>query len=168
MYPYNIDRSNYTDYQNNLTARSQNISSQKNSTVPADKKLLSMIEEAVCDERRDSYYYKELMNIVRNPKDREVIRSIYMDEIKHEKLLIEIYKMLTGRNIPDMDCEMIPPTLNIVNNYEKSIFGELEGMEFYRQLYFLFQNQEIRDMLFEIITDEQKHATKFNYLFSKK
>lgn len=60
-----------------------------------------------------------------------------------------------------------PISDNMAENFSNALFGELSAVEFYRKLYFAFLNPELRDALFEIITDEQGHAQILNYMYSK-
>lgn len=132
-----------------------------------NKYILKLIEEAIADEQKDSDYYYRLSQVVEFPEDKEIIRKMHLDESKHEKIFKEIYAHLTGEEPPEQ--EFTPRTIsdNLTDNFKEDIFGELEAVEFYRKLYTMFLNVEIRDWLYEIITDEQAHAQKNNYLYSK-
>lgn len=132
-----------------------------------DKKILDMITKALSDESQAVDYYSRLINKIENPKDKEIVRGIMLDEKKHFKYLNEIYKKLTGRNAMNIKFEPKPVSDNLVKDFEDSLFDELEAFEFYRTLMFAFLDLQIRDTIFEIMTDEQEHATKFNFLYSK-
>jgi rubrerythrin len=54
----------------------------------------------------------------------------------------------------------------LIDAVETSIDGELEAVELYRKIQSMLPNMKLRDMLFEIITDEQEHATRFVYVHS--
>lgn len=43
---------------------------------------------------------------------------------------------------------------------------EDEAVEMYRTIRAMLPTREMRDILYEIITDEQEHATRFVYLYS--
>ena len=129
----------------------------------ADKKVLEMIWMAAEEARRNTSYYVSLMEKVNAAEEKEIVRQIYLDEVKHDKMLCDIYKKSTGKelefNVSAPRCSPYP-----AKEFQKNIFAKLEQVEFYRRIYFMMLNFEIRDMLFEIITDEQNNAVKFSYL----
>ncbi len=131
-----------------------------------DQKILDLLLEALTDEKEDIDYYGRLMNMARTPEDREIIRQVQMDEQKHYMITSDIYYKLTGKQ-PVVEQIIRPLGRNLLHEYEKRIFGELAGADLYRKLYFAFLNLQLRDMLFEMMTDEQGHAAKFNYLYAK-
>ncbi|MMZ68336.1 hypothetical protein D1872_310140 [compost metagenome] len=53
-----------------------------------------------------------------------------------------------------------------IDGVRKALFGELAAVERYRDIRAGLPDRYYRDMLFEIITDEIKHATKYNYLLT--
>lgn len=135
--------------------------------APSDNKyILEMIREAIKDEIKDGKYYDELANKVENENDKKALHKIHADEVKHSKMLKEIYHMLTGE-YPDISVEAPTVGCDLPQIFSERLYEELDAVEFYRKLMFVFLNLEIRDMLFEILTDEQAHAQIMNYLFSK-
>jgi rubrerythrin len=105
------------------------------------------------------------MEMTKNEKIKKQINFAYMDEGKHYKMFQQIYYVLTGKmmEIPQPHTDEYSKLIDAV---ETSINGELEAVELYRKIQSMLPNQKLRDMLFEIITDEQEHATRFVYLFS--
>ncbi len=155
MYPYN---------KNDRENKSEEGFSKRPS--PADRKIIEMLIEALKDETMDYNYYGKLANLARTQEDKEIIKGVQMDEQKHFLLISDIYFKMTGEK-PKVEAGVKPISRNLLREYEKSILSEINGMEFYRKLYFSFLNVQIRDMIFEILTDEQQHSTKFTYLFAK-
>lgn len=49
----------------------------------------------------------------------------------------------------------------------ESLFEELDSVEFYRDIMSNVETPSVREILFEIITDEQSHAQIINYLLFK-
>lgn len=148
------------------TENNEKVSGNRPPNPVSNQYLLDMIKESLKDEATDAEYYGNLLNKTPSTEDKEIIRQIRMDELKHYKLFNDIYRKLTGEylNIP-ADNKKI--SNNLAEEFEKNIFSELEGAEFYRKLLFAFLDLEIRDILFEIITDEQAHSQKMNYLYCK-
>ncbi len=158
MYPYNVPP-------NKKKYNTQEKPKPDNELTP-DKSFLEMLMVAIADELGDAEYYGELAAIAASAEDAEVIRGIQLDEQKHAKMFAEIYTVLTGET-PKVSPKPHKITNNATQEYARNVFSELEAVEFYRKIYFAYVNLEIRDMIFEIITDEQAHAIKSNFLFAK-
>lgn len=129
------------------------------------KNLIDLIIEAMKDERNDRVKYKMMMDMTRKDKIKEQIRFAYEDEGKHYKMFQYIFYQLTGKQI-DIPVPEVEEYDELINAVETSINGELEAVELYRKIQSMLPNIGLRDMLFEIITDEQEHATRFTYVFS--
>ncbi len=131
------------------------------------ERSLCLILEALGDETSDRMFYNCLLEIAPDCEQRDIIKSIRDDEIKHFKMFRMIYREIT--------CE--PPVakqkqdFEMPDNYcaaiQQAIFGELGAVETYRKIMFGLCSQRHRDMLFEIISDELKHSVKWNFLYSK-
>ena len=50
---------------------------------------------------------------------------------------------------------------------EKTLLQEMEQTDFFRELLMLIPETELRDILYEIITDKQDHCIRLCFLFSK-
>jgi len=131
--------------------------------------IIQMLIESIKDETADSQFYDELSNMLDNDDDVKVFHKMICDEKKHMKIFTEIYEILTGSepSDEDMKTDKKPVSEDMTKNFSDSLFNELAAVEFYRKLYFVFLNTELRDALFEIITDEQAHAQILNYMYSK-
>lgn len=159
MYPYNLEPSEIKIMADEKKGKADNLQM-------ADKKILDMLLLALKDESKDQNYYEQLSKKVDNKEDAKILRQISLDEQKHYKYFAQIYKRLTGKN-PSVQFEKAEVGNNIVGEFAQAIFEELGAVEFYLRLMFLFLDLQIRDMIYEIITDEQAHASKLNYLYSK-
>lgn len=131
-----------------------------------ENEILDLILEAIEQENEDSKYYKELLKLVENDKDKEAIRKIYLDDKKHFKIFSEIYKSLTGKE-PIFEDEEIEIDDTLLEELEDSIEQKLENVELYRLILSSFLDVGIRDLIYEIITDEQGHAQKLTNLSNK-
>lgn len=168
MYPYNFNPKNtQAPKPATLNIHSKEAVDPCNVPLKSDKKLLDMIQIGISDSAQTAFFYKTMMSVLRIPNDIEIVRNAYLDELKHIKLLQEIYYITSGEKAPEYTTMPVSLSENLLENFQKAIFDSLEAADFYRELYFSFLNLEIRDMLFEILTDEQDHATRFNFLFSK-
>lgn len=132
--------------------------------------LADMLLEAMKDERHDREKYRLMMEMSKDDKIKKQIEYAYKDEGKHYELFREILYCLTGKTT-DVPTPEVDLKDKFICNIESSINGELEAVELYRKIKAMLPNMQMRDILYEIITDEQEHATRFVYLyalFSKK
>lgn len=74
---------------------------------------------------------------------------------------------LTGR-VADIPTPEVEHYDKLIDAVETSIDGELEAVQLYRKIKALVPAKEMRDLLYEIITDEQEHATRFVYIYAIK
>ena len=126
-----------------------------------------LILDYMSDELADSDFYKILASTVKEKDVEEILRNISIDEEKHYKMLKKIYESITGQpaNVTDFTPEELSD--NIFLNLDKRVMEELNAVENYRSLMFALSEQWIRDYLTEIYTDEQNHAAKLSFLYSK-
>lgn len=134
-------------------------------SMSSPKKLIDMLLEAMKDERADRAKYKMLMDMARDPKIKRQINFAYEDEGKHYKMFQQILFKLSGK-MTDIPVPEIKKPANLIEGVESSIDGELEAVELYRDILAMLPNKQMRDMVYEIITDEQEHAVRFTYLYS--
>lgn len=128
-------------------------------------KLLDMMKEAMKDERHDNKKYKMMSEMTENKEIRENLRHAYEDEAKHYRMFQDIYEDLTGEDI-EIPVPRVDLADRFVDNVKSSIQGELEAVEMYRDIRAMLTTKRHRDMLYEIITDEQEHATRFVYIYA--
>ncbi|MDD4767603.1 MAG: ferritin-like domain-containing protein [Desulfotomaculaceae bacterium] len=126
---------------------------------------LNLIVQSVSSEREDELFYNYMLSVA-PPGQKEIIASIRDDEIKHARILREIYWEVTGRDIPPAAGETFEQPANYREGITRALFGELAAVERYRRILFGFEALVYRNMITEIYTDELKHASKWNYLFA--
>lgn len=128
-------------------------------------KALELIVESVSSEREDELFYDYLLSVAPE-NQKQIIISIRDDERKHFKMFKEIYWEITGQDIPPTKDTTFQRPASYCEGISKALFGELAAVEKYRQILFGLEFLPYRNMLTEIYTDELKHATKWNYLFT--
>lgn len=126
---------------------------------------INLIVQSVSSEREDELFYDYLLSVA-PPNQREIISSIRDDERKHFKLLKELYWEVLGRDIPPAPEMALEKPKNYCDGITRALFGELAAVERYRKILFGFEFLPYRNIITEIYTDELKHASKWNYLFS--
>lgn len=128
---------------------------------------LQLVMTSVQGEREDELFYQFLISIAPTQEEKDIIASIRDDERKHNRMFRKIYRDFTGQEVQGTGGEQFERPVTYVEGIKKALFGELRAVEKYRRIkQCLPQGSIYRDMLFEIITDELKHATKYNYLFT--
>jgi rubrerythrin len=142
-----------------------NIHGNNSSFGDYDRKLMDLLKEAMTDEKKDHRKYKNMIDMTDNKEIIDQIRHAYEDEAKHYEMFQEIYEELAGRNV-----QVITPEPEhqdrLIDAVKSSISDELYAVELYREIRAMLRGKKYRNMLFEIITDEQEHATRLVYLYA--
>ena len=126
---------------------------------------LELICEAVADERQDEMFYEYMIKLAPTKEEKEMIAGIRDDERKHNNLFRHIYCELTGEVLPAAtDGEQKRPK-TYCEGIKEAFMGELATAQKYRRILYAMQDRRHINMLVEIITDEQKHAAKWDHLF---
>ncbi|KZL92665.1 ferritin-like domain-containing protein [Clostridium magnum] len=127
---------------------------------------LNLVKEAVSGEREDELFYDYLISVAPSKEEKDIIASIRDDERKHNVMFRRIYKAFTGMDIPSGGEETFQKPSSYLDGIKRALFGELKAVEKYREIRKGLPMGPYRDVLFEIITDELKHASKYNYLYT--
>lgn len=126
-----------------------------------------LIKESVVDEYEDSMFYNYLISIAPTQEDKNIITGIRDDEIKHAGLFREIYYELTGQMLPQPRNGEFTKPASYCQGLKKALLGEVAAVERYRRILYALQDRRQINMLTEIITDEIRHASLYNFLYSK-
>lgn len=130
------------------------------------KDALEGVKAGVQGEREDELFYDYLISVAPSREDKEIIASIRDDERKHNKYFRMIYRYFTGMEIPMSEEEDFERPSSYLDGIRRALFGELRAVEKYRDIRKNLPNGAFKDVLFEIITDELKHSSKYNYLLT--
>ncbi|REE68044.1 rubrerythrin [Paenibacillus taihuensis] len=125
---------------------------------------LTLIKQSVEGEREDELFYDYLISVAPTKEEQQIIASIRDDERKHNQMFRQIYHDLTGQTLPASQAAAFEKPASYLAGVKKAFFGELGAVERYRDIRAGLPSRYHRDMVFEIITDEQKHADKYNYI----
>ena len=129
--------------------------------APTHRELVPHIERFMKDEASAAAFYAELMALAEDPMVKDFIDHAREDEEKHYRMLGELYRELTGRTY-----EVGPDKVEYAGLREGlkiALDDELEAAEEYRDVYLSTKDQRIRDLFFELMTDEMEHATRFTF-----
>lgn len=127
---------------------------------------LKMIAEAVYGEKGDQVFYDYLISKAPTQQQKDIITWIRNDEVRHNQLFKNMYKSLTGQEVAiAQEAEFIPPA-SYEEGITKAMLGELRAMERYRVIRQGLPSRYYRDIVFEILTDEMKHANLYNFILT--
>jgi len=127
--------------------------------------LESLIKEAIKDEMHDTIKYRRMLGMAQNEKVKIQINFPYEDEQKHHKMFEQLYTQLFGKPA-NVEVPTVETYNNLLEAVESSIDGELAAVELYKKILFALPNNKMKEMVYDIITDEQEHATRFVYVYS--
>lgn len=130
------------------------------------QEALEGVRQAVQGERDDELFYDYLISKSPTKEEKEIIASIRDDERRHNRIFRMIYEDFTGREVPSGGDETFERPESYLEGIKKALFGELRAVERYRTIRRRLPRGVYKDVLFDIITDELKHASKYNYLFT--
>lgn len=130
---------------------------------PLDRSL-ELVKAAVQGEREDELFYDYLISMAPTAEEKNIITTIRDDERKHNKFFREIYRFYTGQTIPAPTNVDFQKPSSYIEGIKKAKFGELGAVERYRDIRAGLPDRYYRDMTFEILTDELKHADKYDYI----
>jgi len=128
------------------------------------QEALALVRQSVQGEREDELFYDYLISVAPTKEEQAIISSIRDDERKHNRMFREIYYCLTGQSIAAEPEAPFEKPKSYIEGVKKAFFGELAAMERYRNIRAGMPNRYYRDMVFEILTDEMKHADKYLYI----
>ena len=160
----------YSDYNmyNQYYAVNNPIGNQipiNNEEIITLNQAIELIKNSVGDEKDDEMFYDTLIKQAPTEKEKEIIKSIRDDERKHNQILRRLYYEFTGGLLPqDNSKNVANNTMNYKANLEKALFGELGAVEKYRRIMGAMPNKNSYTLLMSIMTDELRHANKYNFL----
>jgi rubrerythrin len=128
--------------------------------------LTDMMIKAMKAERHDRVKYQRMMEMTNNPDVKAQIKFAHDDEIKHYEMFRQMYYQLNGRVVDIPLPTNIEKYNSLMEAVQSSIEGENEAVDLYREIFALMTSKQMRDRLYEIITDEQEHFGRFLYLYS--
>lgn len=128
---------------------------------------LKLIQEAVTGETEDRLFYQYMIENTPSEEDKEIIKGIRDDEISHFNLFRQVYYQLTGQTLPPPQDVTFEKPASYCEGIKKAIQGEQNAVKKYRRILFALQDRVQINILTEIITDELRHGTLYNYLYSK-
>jgi len=126
-------------------------------------RFLHMLLKAIYDERAAQQFYRVMYDRATTMFQKHSIQHAWNDEIKHERMLTQLYHSLTGTEA-QVAYPGLPEIADFERSVEQALEDELTAAEHYREMYKMTTFREIRDALLELTLDEMEHATRFTYI----
>ena len=130
-------------------------------------KLITIVKESVADEQKDEMEYNMMAKLAPNDEQRDIIYSIRDNEKIHNKIFRKIFTELTGVVLQDNNNEIKMDenkNKNYIDLLKEALMGELKAVERYREMLAYSPNKNIYNMIMYVLTDEIRHAIKYQYL----
>ncbi len=142
------------------------VENEMNRNYKSLEQALSLVRDAIEGEREDEMFYDYLIAEAPTQEEKQIITTIRNDERKHNKMYRQIYIDFTGQEVmTPSDIRFDRPAFYI-EGIKKALFGELSAVEKYRDIRAGMPTRYYRDIVLEILTDELKHAAKYNYILN--
>lgn len=167
----------YTDYNmynnyyglKNYGVRQEDMGSYDDELISLAQ-AIDLIRISIMDEKKDESFYSLIMEQAPTEEEKNIIMSIRDNERKHNSILRNLYYNFTGQMIP-MDYSQVGVEsvndMSYTQNLEKALFGELDAVEKYRRILGTMPSGDSYTLIMSILTDELRHASKYNYLIHK-
>lgn len=128
---------------------------------------LALIQQAVAGENEDRLFYTYLIENAPTNEDAQIITGIRNDEINHYNMFNRLYFDITGNTLHPLNGEQFTPPNSYCEGLKRALLGEQNAVRKYRQILYAMQTPVHINMLTEIITDEIRHGSLYNYLYAK-
>ena len=133
---------------------------------------IQLIRESINEEKNDQSDYEKLIMMASNDLQRSVLSMIREDEVKHQKILQEVYyKLMNNSNINNqfnndqgMNNSFYRQENDYKNKLQEAMLGEIKAAKKYRRILAAMPDKESYALIFSIVTDEMLHATMFSFL----
>ena len=123
--------------------------------------FLIHLQSSIQGEREGIDFYERLAMLAPTNCSREAVLQAWQDEQRHNNVLSTLYLQLTGTK-PQVYSQMDVPA-SFLQGLKKAVKDELDRADTYKQMYLNAQKRLVRDIFFDIMNDEHKHAIRFSY-----
>lgn len=121
--------------------------------------LVEEVYHAARGELEAAAMYEQLAALAPGDWERSQILHALEDERKHYRLLSALYSRLTGGPLPSISVHV--RVSDYRSGLREALEDELEAAEMYRRMRASATERSLRDMFFELQTDEMEHASRF-------
>ncbi len=163
MYPYNRKTQLYSL---KTCAKESITSPNQNNPLSSDRRLQELLSLAQAEAKQMAEKYAALMNDTSMAESEAILRTMYLDGMKHLRMLREVgFTLFNDTGEPQ--AETTAPSADNDTLLEELLLAEMDDISFYRDLLFAMEEEDLRNIFFEILTDKQNHTAALNYLYAK-
>lgn len=166
MYPYNRKTQLY-----GIRSRAKETAAepQQKANLSSDRRLKELLALARQEAWQMAKKYEALLNDTGMAEAETILKAMYLDGMKHLRLLREVGFTLfsdTGETMPEKmaETEFAADSRALM---EELLLEEMDDISFYRDLLFAMPEEDLWNAFFEIITDKQNHTAALNHLYAK-
>lgn len=164
----------YQDY-NNIYNRRYGYPYYRREKTVVDEEIISLsealelIRKSIADEKQDKIFYSALIEKAPDDNAKKIITDIRDDEKNHNEILRFIYSNITGEVFNDINNNenKTSEETTYAQDLENALFGELDAVKKYRKIMGAMPSNKMQTLVMSILTDELRHANKYNYLIHK-
>ena len=175
MYPYNAQSAETKD-EKGIIAAQNHVSSANSEDI---SRILDLLTSAVSAKEKAAEKYAQILDMIYSPKDRETVRSIYLEELRGKKLLEQIKSEieeisndhLTEETVETEKDETFPPeeTGTLSGAFNGMITAEIESARFFRDLASVMEPyySDYANTVLSIMNDDQNHSVLDTMLYTQ-
>ena len=167
MYPYNRKTQLY---HTSIGAKEKAEKKENSPDLSTDRRLLELLQLAKQDAAQLERKYASLLQEDSLTEAAEILRTMETDTKKHQRILREILFTIfsdTYEDILEEIAEKEAETKTAEELLEELLLTEMDDIIFYRILLSVMDTDDLRELLFEVLTDKQNHTSALNYLYAK-
>jgi len=128
---------------------------------------LITIKQAAESEADVRAFYDMMSKAAPSDTERGIIDDMRRDDLKHFRLLRQIYYDITGEKLDTAQSAKAALPESYADGLAAALMGEQQAVATYRKVMFAMRSRRHVNMMTEIITDELRHLGLYNYLFTK-
>lgn len=165
MYPYHC---NTHLYDTRTRSKESPTEPEESVSLSSDRRLEELLTLARQEAAQLAKKYEALLNEAALAEAEAILKSMYLDGMKHLRLLREVDFTIFG-NTADVPEEPVEEeiTADPAALLEELLLAEMDDINFYRGLLFSMSEEELWNDFFQILTDKQNHTSALNYLYAK-
>ena len=175
MYPYNPQSAEVKEEMGVEAAQKAAEPSENEYT----SRILYLLTTAVNAKEKAAEKYAGILDMIDNPKDRETVRSIYLEELRGKKLLEQIKSEIedmskdsyTEETVETEKDETFPPeeTDTLSSQFNGMITAEIESARFFRDLASVMEPyyNNYANTVLSIMNDDQNHSVLDTMLYTQ-
>lgn len=166
MYPYNRNTQRYNAMLEAKEKTREVPKETQKETLKEDHHLMEILYMAQEESGDMAERYAYLMAEPDMAASANVLKAMYLDELKHINQLKDAYYLISDQR-DDTEITGKTPDTSGQELLEDTLLLEIDNGDFYRSLYLTMPTQELRDIFYEISSDKMSHSNALTYLFAK-